>query len=1339
VLERAGLEGDEKIGDILAKVVSKAAVKILAGPLFELPAEILAKSLEATIGHFVSIPIDVGQGLNSVIYQNVVNIDNSAGGRLALYGPISGGVVIDSSGAQLFGDNVNLYDNTLNLTSADVSNSVIGSGAFRLDGNSTLELNVLSGESLTVPAYNNGQATITTLANAQSGLANGWNGIIGGSGALVIGNTGNANTVTLGGVNTYAGATTIDYGTLALAGAGAIAASSALIIKDDAVFDISQTSAGATVSLLQSQSGAVSGGQVELGGRNLTVNNNLNGSEFSGVISGTGGVIKQGADTLILSGANTYTGATTVRAGTLQIGNGGTTGSITGNILNNANVTFNRSDAMTYSGVISGPGNLTKNGSGALSLSGTNTYTGTTAVEAGTLALTGNGDISASKSVAVTGVLDISAITSGSATVNDLSGPGSVRLGSKDIIVNSVSGSEFSGLIDGAGGLQKTGPATWTLTSGQTYTGKTTIAGGVLALKDDGAISTSQSVTVNSVLDISAISDPTTTVKDLSGRGGVRLGSKDITVNSDTNSQFSGLIAGSGGVIKQGSAALTLAGVNIYTGLTSVNNGQLNITGHLGYNGWHQGNFEIASGGTLAFDQTVGQILAGTISGAGDLVKNGSGTLTLTNSSNTTKTTINAGKLRLENGSLGAVTVNSGATLDGFGQIKGDALISVGAYLAADGRLNFANDLSLASGSHIQFNNGGQVGVTGALMDSGAAYVASLDSLGFYVLASYGSGSFIGSGIDAPTILLNGQDIFGNPAYNIEMKKYDTQGKLVLIALPDGLEAKFWNGHASAAYWESASWAVDYVPTGPDGYWSDTTRAIAVFGADGATPSSITLNGDHSTHGLAFLEGGYVLKGADATLTLHPLLSDHPATIMVQNAGDTARIEARLASSARLQKAGYGTLVLNNDNPGLTGGVSVNGGYLQLDSRQAGGADGSDINIGGEGHLVLNYSDDRQAFAQTISGPGGLSIGEGRRVYLNTPNSGFSGSTTLEQRAVLRLGDNTDVRASAEAKALSEGFLSGLMLLNQGSELVAGRGLAEAVGAVERARAEQDQDDPAQRPLLVPFGALSGSRSRYNTGSHVDMSSLSLLAGFALGADLTPGHLAVGPFFEYGNGSYDTYNSFSHAASVHGDGHVYHLGGGLLGRLDFINTGPGHFYAEASGRAGGVYNKYSSGDLRDNQGRQAAYEASSAYYGLHLGAGYIWEITDAATLDLSGKYFWTRQKGDSVTLSTGEPVEFQVADSKRIRAGARFSYAVNEQVTPYLGAAWEHEFDGRVNASTYGYDIDRPSVRGDTGIGEIGLTLKPSPNLPLSFDLGLQGYVGKREGVTGSLQVKFEF
>ena len=228
-------------------------------------------------------------------------------------------------------------------------------------------------------------------------------------------------------------------------------------------------------------------------------------------------------------------------------------------------------------------------------------------------------------------------------------------------------------------------------------------------------------------------------------------------------------------------------------------------------------------------------------------------------------------------------------------------------------------------------------------------------------------------------------------------------------------------------------------------------------------------------------------------------------------------------------------------------------------------------------------------------------------------------------------------------------------------------------------------------------------------------------------------------FFEYGNGSYDTWNSFSNAASIKGDGDTWYAGGGLLARMDFAETGPGHFYAEASARLGVLNNDYDNDDMRDAFGRRASYDSDSAYYGLHVGAGYVWNLSDKADLDLYARYLWTHQDSDSLHLSTGERLHFDSVDSHRLRLGARFAYTANEYVRPYIGAAWEQEFDGEARATTNGFDIDRPDLEGSTGMGELGITLTPSSTIPVSLDLGVQGYVGKREGVSGTIQLQWKF
>ena len=170
---------------------------------------------------------------------------------------------------------------------------------------------------------------------------------------------------------------------------------------------------------------------------------------------------KQGAGTLILTADNTYTGGTTVAAGTLQIGNGGTTGSVAGDIAtaNSTYVAFNRSDDVTFSGTISGAGSLIKQEAGTLTLTGNNTYTGGTVVEAGTLQI-GNGTPDGS----VAGNIDIA---SGANVTFDRS----------DAVT-------FGGVISGGGSLTKNGSGTLTLSGVNTYTGTTTVESGTLFVGD---------------------------------------------------------------------------------------------------------------------------------------------------------------------------------------------------------------------------------------------------------------------------------------------------------------------------------------------------------------------------------------------------------------------------------------------------------------------------------------------------------------------------------------------------------------------------------------------------------------------------------------------------------------------------------------------------------------------------------------------------------------------------------------------------------------------------------------------------------------------------------------
>lgn len=174
-------------------------------------------------------------------------------------------------------------------------------------------------------------------------------------------------------------------------------------------------------------------------------------------IAGTSGLSKLGEGTLVLTGENTYTGGTSILLGTLQIGNGGTTGRILGDVDNSGALIFKRSNNITYAGVISGSGSLTQAGTGQLTLTGTNTYTGGTIISAGLLQI-GNGG------------------TTGSIS-GDITNDG-------ELIFNRSDDITYNSIISGAGSVTKSGAGTLTYTRANTYLGGTTVAEGKLLVED---------------------------------------------------------------------------------------------------------------------------------------------------------------------------------------------------------------------------------------------------------------------------------------------------------------------------------------------------------------------------------------------------------------------------------------------------------------------------------------------------------------------------------------------------------------------------------------------------------------------------------------------------------------------------------------------------------------------------------------------------------------------------------------------------------------------------------------------------------------------------------------
>ncbi len=253
------------------------------------------------------------------------------------------------------------------------------------------------------------------------------------------------------------------------------------------------------------------GGTLSIGnaGSTMTINRIGGGGAMPLDITGAGNLILAGSEARTLTGTSSLTGTITLQGGSLTVGNGGTTGSIAGGVALGAGTTlgFNRSNTVTHAGVISGAGGVTQNGSGLVTLTQNNTYTGPTTINAGRLALSGTAQLPSSPvTVNSGGAFDISFHTSASpAVIGGLAGAGNVFLGANTLQVAGGSGT-FSGVIadgglDGGtrGQLVLGNGATLTLSGANTFTGATTInSGGTLVVNGSmpGAVAVQQGGTL---------------------------------------------------------------------------------------------------------------------------------------------------------------------------------------------------------------------------------------------------------------------------------------------------------------------------------------------------------------------------------------------------------------------------------------------------------------------------------------------------------------------------------------------------------------------------------------------------------------------------------------------------------------------------------------------------------------------------------------------------------------------------------------------------------------------------------------------------------------------------
>ena len=298
-----------------------------------------------------------------------LDLNGSLGGAFDLTKGGTGTLVLGGANAGYTND-ITVAKGTLQ---AGDSNSLSDSTNVQVNAGATLQ--IVGGETF---GGISGAGNVILDANANIGnndVNTIVSGVISGTANLQKSGTGN---LTLSGANTYSGGTILNGGIVEFFADANLGAASGSLTFDggdlrwnDSSFDLDPNRA------------------ITLNAGGGTIRTSSFDTTISQPITGTGSLTKHGTGgTLTLTGANTYSGGTTINnAGTLQIGDGGTTGKISGDVLINhagADLVFNRSNALTYGGVISGAGSLRKEGAGTLTLTGANTHSGGTTINGGT-------------------------------------------------------------------------------------------------------------------------------------------------------------------------------------------------------------------------------------------------------------------------------------------------------------------------------------------------------------------------------------------------------------------------------------------------------------------------------------------------------------------------------------------------------------------------------------------------------------------------------------------------------------------------------------------------------------------------------------------------------------------------------------------------------------------------------------------------------------------------------------------------------------------------------------------------------------------------------------------
>ncbi len=699
-------------------------------------------------------------------------------------------------------------------------------------------------------------------------------------------------------------------------------------------------------------------------------------------LSGTGTFTKSGTGTLTLNDSRngTYTGATTIDSGaTLQLNYG----ALGGDITNNGTLFFNNPQTINYAGVISGTGALRQD-SGALYLTGTNTYASTTTINSGTLRIGNNGttgSINSASNVAINNST-LELYRSNATTIaNNISGNGSVS-----ILENGTSTSKGAAV---------------TFTGTNTYTGRTYLGNHTTLQLGNGG--TTGSLASDSYIGIAYGAT-------------LKLNrSDDVTLaNYIYNNGSHGVGYDSGrwqnNVIQAGTGTTTLSNTSSdWYGTATINDGTLKVTGKIG-NG---ANYIINNGKSLIFDSSSNQDF-NNLSGTGTFTKSGTGTLTLNDSRNGTYT--------------GATTIDSGATLQlNYGALGGD--------ITNNGTLFFNNPQTI--------NYAGVISGTGALrQDSGALYLTGTNTYASTTTINsgtlrIGNNGTTGSINSASNVAIN----------NSTLELYRSNATTIANNISGNGSVSILENGTSTSKGAAVTFTGTNTYTGRTYLGNHTTLQLGNGGTTGSLASDsyigiaygatlklnrsddVTLANyiyNNGSHGVGYDSGRWqnnVIQAGTGTTTLSNTSSDWYGTATINDG--TLKVTGKIGNGANyiinngkslifdsssnqdfnnlsgtgtFTKSGTGTLTLNDSRNGTyTGATTIDSGAtLQLNYGALGG------DITNNGTLFFNNPQTIN-YAGVISGTGALRQDSGA-LYLTGTNT-YASTTTINS-GTLRIGNN---------------------------------------------------------------------------------------------------------------------------------------------------------------------------------------------------------------------------------------------------------------------------------------------------------------------------------------------